>query len=222
MSLKRGPHQYDLHCLKGERIERKPVASGRIRVVKSRGMSKPPTTAPRNSLEINGRRYTLMYQNLKPILTARWPGAPRARRYQVHVTSPNGAKRTYSSKRPSRTLPARALREGKNRIHFTTKGKKSTRSQESVIDLVFDNAAPTASVSDPPASGFRPGTATTVAGIAVLGSKVSVGGQPIEVDAKSRFHAEIPTDSSTSALAIRFQHPRHGVRYYLRRPIGSR
>lgn len=222
MSLKRGLHSYDMHCLKGERIRRRPAASGRVRVVRSRGTSQPPTTAPKNSLDINGRRYTLMYQNLKPILTVRWPGAPRASGYRVYVTSPKGGTRKYAAKKPSRTLPPRALREGKNRIRFATTGKKAWRSEESVVDVVFDNAAPAASLSLPPPRGFAPGSSTPIAGIAVSGSRVSVGGRAIPLDDKSRFEVDLPIDADTQALAIRFQHPRHGVRYYLRRAIGSR
>ncbi len=51
----------------------------------------------------------------------------------------------------------------------------------------------------------------------VDGAKVSVGGQPIAVDAHGRFRTEASPLGGDEAVGVRLEHPRTGVHYYVRR-----
>ena len=66
-------------------------------------------------------------------------------------------------------------------------------------------------------TGFEPGPTVHVAGIALPGSQVSVAGQQFALDAQQRFAGDVPLPSGVHAIAVRIQHPRTGVRYFVRR-----
>jgi len=170
-------------------------------------------------VSIDGRRYTLMYQNLKPILTAAWRDAPKAASYVLHVTPPNSATLSLRSDRPQYVIPAGTLKDGTHRLQFETIGKTKTSSKETLVDLLFDNAAPTASLELPPARGFSRSDKVAVAGVVVEGSRVSVDGRELALDAQHRFRSEVPVSEGDPAIAVRVQHPRHGIRYYVRRAL---
>jgi hypothetical protein len=219
LPFNRGLHHYALHCLRAGEVRSRADATGKFRVLKSGGTAKLPTSAPDNDVATDGRNYTVMYQNIKPRVNVHWPKAPRSASYELHVKSARGADRKFSGTQPKQALPNTLLADGKNQIFFTTKEGK--RSPVTTVELVFDNAAPTASIRKPPVAGFEGGRTTAIAGVAVTGSKVSVGDTPIPLDAQSRFEATVPLAPDQRALAIRFQHPRHGVRYYVRRRAGA-
>jgi hypothetical protein len=91
-----------------------------------------------------------------------------------------------------------------------------------VVEIEFDDAAPTASIELPPAAGFNPGEPIAIRGSAIEDSRVSVEGEAVSVDRKHRFSHTLTLPPEKPALAIRIQHPAHGVRYYLRRPVAAR
>jgi hypothetical protein len=62
-----------------------------------------------------------------------------------------------------------------------------------------------------------------VAGVALEGSQVTVGGQRLAVDPQGRFRGRAPRPvSGVRAIAVRLEHPRSGVHYYVRRVAPSR
>ncbi|MDH5675866.1 MAG: hypothetical protein OEZ06_27330 [Myxococcales bacterium] len=217
VSITPGRHGYTVHCMENGRPAKKVVARGAVRVVRNSGLSTLPQTAPRNQVETDGRRYTLMYQNLKPIVDVRWKGAPKASGYVLHLVPASGAARKFKTKAPRFTVKSSMLRDGSSKIFFETSDKVRKRSKQTTIDVVFDNAAPTASLKLPPPSGFGGGGKVKVAGVAVAGSQVSVEGKVLKLGAGHRFSQDIPLRADQRAIAVRFQHARHGIRYYLRR-----
>jgi len=214
-----GMHEYAVHCLADGEPQTKPAVRTKVRIVRNDGARRLPTTPPKNDVSIDGRRYTLMYQNLKPILTAKWRDAPKAAGYVLHITPPHGATRSFRASQPQYVLPADSLKDGAHRIQFETQGKAKVSSKETLVDLMFDNAAPTASLELPPASGFSSGSSVNVAGVVVEGSRVSVLGKDLSLDGQYRFRSEVALRGTERAIAVRVQHPRHGIRYYLRRVI---
>jgi hypothetical protein len=214
-----GIHDYTVHCLEAGEPLRKPAIRTKLRIVRNDGARKLPTTPPKNDVALDGRRYTLMYQNLKPILTATWRDAPKAAGYVLHITSPRGATRSLRTGQPQLVIPSDALKDGTHRLQFETQGKTKTSSKETLVDVMFDNAAPTASLELPPAGGFANGSSVNVAGVVVEGSRVSVLGKDLALDGQQRFRDQVALRGTERAIAVRVQHPRHGIRYYLRRAI---
>ena len=217
-----GLRKYALRCLENGVASAKAVVRGGVRVVRNDGARKLPTSAPRNDVELDGKRYTIMYQNLRPILNVTWPGAPAAKSFVLQVQGPNGPPQSLRASSPQKTVPSNLLQDGVHRLRFEATAPKQA-SKETSVEIVFDNAAPTGSLELPEPAGFAPGASTRVSGVAVEGSRVSVNGREIPLDARQRFDAVVPLLPGQRTLAVRFAHAKHGVRYYLRRAAaGSR
>jgi hypothetical protein len=214
-----GIHDYTVHCMEAGEPLPKPAIRTKLRIVRNDGARKLPTTPPKNEVATDGRRYTLMYQNLKPILTAKWRDAPKATGYVLHITPPRGATRSLRTNQPQHVIPSDALKDGTHRLQFETQGKTKVSSKETLVDVMFDNAAPTASLELPPAAGFANGSSVNVAGVVVEGSRVSVLGKDLALDGQQRFRDQVALRGTERAIAVRVQHPKHGIRYYLRRAI---
>jgi len=214
-----GIHDYTVHCLEAGQPLLKAAVRTKLRIVRNDGARKLPTTPPENEVSIDGRRYTLMYQNLKPVLTAKWRDAPKATGYVLHITPPRGATRSLRTSQPQYVIPSDALKDGTHHLQFETQGKTKSSSKDTLVDVMFDNAAPTASLELPPAAGFSNGSSVNVAGVVVEGSRVSVLGKDLALDGQQRFRDQVALRGTERAIAVRVQHPRHGIRYYVRRAI---
>jgi len=208
-----GSHRYVVRCLNaaGERTEK--VGEGTISVIADAGVRQLAKTAPATDVDTDGRRYTVLYQSVLPSISVRWPEAPAAPSYLLQVSSPSGT-RSLSTSRASHAFAAGALGEGEHVVSFEAGGRRSLPTQ---IAIRFDNAAPTASITSPAEGGFSAGQAVLVAGAALPGWTVSVGGETLSQDAQNRFSATLAAPSGVRALAIRFARPERGVHYYLRR-----
>jgi hypothetical protein len=221
LSVPAGLHGYQVACTGPNGAAGRVVARGRVRVIRNAGTRRLPTTPPTSRVDTDGRRYTVMYQSLRPNVVVRWPNAPEARGYTLFVRAPGGSMDKLDSARPELTLEPGKLADGVYAVFFTALDSGGKRSKETTIAVSFDNAAPMASLQEPPSSGFTPGASVRVAGVSVLGSSVSVAGQALDMDAQGRFQGEVSVAPDQRAVAIRFQHPQHGVRYYLRRAAGA-
>jgi hypothetical protein len=212
-----GVHDYAVHCLEGGAPATKAAVRNKVRIVRNDGARKLPMTPPKNEVSLDGRRYTLMYQNLKPVITAKWRDAPAAPGYVLHVTPPRGSTRSLRTSQPQQAIPGDAIKDGTHRVQFETTGKTKITSKETLVDIMFDNAAPTASLELPTSNDLARSEKVTVAGVAVEGSRVSANGMELALDAQQRFRGEVPLHAEDLAVAVRVQHARHGIRYYLRR-----
>jgi hypothetical protein len=104
-----------------------------------------------------------------------------------------------------------ALRDGEHRLTYVAGGR---RSATTIVRVRFDNAAPTAHIREPRGAVAR--GSVHVAGMAIEGATVSVGGTPLPLDGDNRFEGDVAAPADLDAIAIRFAHPRSGVHYYLR------
>jgi hypothetical protein len=218
-ALGAGSHAYALHCLApdGALVE-PPLASGTISVQRDPGTARLPARAPTAVIDADGKRYTVLYQNLLPRITFEWPNAPKSNRYVVAAES-NGKSNMWSSERASYAFKAGALREGTHTLVMTT--PDGARSKPTTLEIRFDNAAPKASVSKPRDGDFAPGDSVDVAGVALPGLEVSLLGGKLEVDAQSRFSGAIQTSADRPDVVLRIESPRSGVHYYVRKARGS-
>lgn len=208
-----GSHRYSLSCLKPGESKGARVADGSIAVVADAGSRRLARTAPASVVETDGRRYTVLYQTLLPIISVRWPNAPAATAYTLRVGSSAGG-RTFTTSKASHSLPAGALSEGDHTLLFEAGG---VRSKPTSVAIRFDNAAPTASISSPADRSFAPGASVTVSGSALPGWTVSSAGKDLAQDAQNRFSGAVNAPVAERALVIRFSHASRGNHYYLRR-----
>jgi hypothetical protein len=217
VSLPAGRHDYSLRCLHADgTLAEEPAATGRIRVLRDAGRTPLPLRPPTNVVEADGRRYTVMYQNLLPRVVVRWSDAPSAGPYTLSFASEG---RPRQSRRPRFELPSGALREGTHVL--SVQGADGARSRSTSVVIRFDNAAPTASIRQPADGSFLAGQRVQVSGIAQRGWRVHAEGEPLPLDAHYRFSGEVTAPARRDALAIRLSHPRRGVHYYLRRVRGG-
>jgi len=205
-----GSQHYRLSCDQ----EPKPFAEGTITILADAGTRRLATAAPVNRIDSDGRRYTILYQNLLPKVAVRWPNPPSAGPFVLNVSSQSRGNKSYTASAPTYSLPAGALGEGSYELWFQARGETSRRTS---VVVQFDNAAPTASITSPAERGFAPGALVSVSGMALPGWSVSVSGRELPQDAQQRFSGEVAAPSDLGALAIRFSHPQRGVHYYLRR-----
>lgn len=213
-----GNNRYRVRCRKGaQALSEVPVAAGSLLVRRDTGAQRLPKKAPYNTLEADGRRYTVMFQNLLPQLTFVWPRASQSGGTNVLVLE---VLRSHKQQRfavdASRlTLPSGKVTEGLYRWWFEDTTTKK-RSPVTTLQLQFDNAAPAASIQEPSGSIPLSQGQAVVSGTAVDSATVSVSGAPLATDSQFRFRGLVPLPKDEHALSIRIAHPQYGVHYYLR------
>jgi hypothetical protein len=166
-------------------------------------------------MSIRDRRYSVLYQNLLPTITIRWPNAPRASTYALMVRDAGGRTQTFPSSEPTHTITSGQLAEGTYRVWFQGRGGTNPRSPDATLRIAFDNAARTAQIIEP-SDGAAAGATVHVAGVALPSSTVTAGGARLSLDGQNRFRGDVPAGSD-GTLVIRIAHPVRGVHYYLRR-----
>jgi hypothetical protein len=201
-----GSHALRVRC--GRRV----VQQATVQVQRDLATLELPKSAQRLDVDADGRRYTVRYQNLLPIVTVGWSSARPAGSYAL-VLKHGKREKSFRGSAPRQTLPANALGEGDYEFWFTSSGGQ--RSEVSSLRIEFDNTARSLSLVEP-REGSAAGERTWVSGVALLRSQVSANGVPLTLDAKGRFRAEVPVDTARSVV-VRATHPAAGVHYYVRR-----
>ncbi len=211
-----GANRYRVRCIDESGTTEDSPAKGLIRVTKDSGAARVPRVAPHNSIDADGRHYTVLYQNLLPELTFNWPSATPASSYMLRIEQEHGTPRNVSAASASVKFASGEFGEGKYRFWFEIPGDSAHRSPQTALRIDFDNAAPAAQIQEP-ADGAPIAGTVTVAGVATEGASVTVGGTEIPLDAQFRFRGDAAANPGDTSLAIRITHPKHGVHYYLRK-----
>jgi hypothetical protein len=202
----RGQQPYEVRCLSNPDVV---VASGRVSILGDSGNRVLPTFTPEAKIALDGRRYTLLYQVRLPKVTVTWPAAPAAASFTLKV----GA-RTISLGAPTYTF--QTLSAGQHQLVFSADTTPVRQSRATTIEVQYDSQAPTAQLSEP-SVGLVDGS-RTIRGSALPGWSVSVGGNPVEVDAQRNFTTQV---RGSETVPLTFTHPNHGTHYYLRRAAGA-
>jgi len=213
-----GATRYRVRCDDGDGgFDDEPAASGRVVFRRDSGAADFPNRPPRNVLDADGLRYTVLYQTLLPELLIRWrdppPGASGP--WVLHLDGGGRGERTYRSPTPEQELDSGQVRDGRYRFWF--EGAGDTKSKTSSLRVGFDNATPSAYIRAPPAGSPLTGAEAQVSGAALSGARVTVGARSLALDGQRRFAATVPIPQGPDALAVRIAHPRTGIDYYLRR-----
>jgi len=219
LRLPPGTRPYRVRCGKDAPRE-PPRATGVLTVRRDTGYVPLARRAPVNVLDAAGRKYTVLFQTRLPQLTLSWPGAPALREpLELHVQSSTGDHVVPAS--PRRPLPAGTVQEGTYTLWY--RAPDGTQSPRTTLSVRFDNAAPTAQFFRGAAAQENgPRGAIAVDGVTVEGARVSVGGEPLAIDTHGRFRAEAKPLEGDDAVAVRLEHPRLGIHYYVRRAAEGR
>ncbi len=204
-----GVYRLKLRC--GKKTVR---SEGTLKVQRDPATMELPKTTPHVEVEADGRRYTVRYQNVLPVVSLSWGNAPVATGYTLFINK-GGRELRYDLPRPNHELRSGELGEGEYQFHFTA--SDGSRSAAGALRIIFDNTARSAYLSSPAEGATRPSDSFPVAGAALLRSEVSVEGIPVALDAQGRFRTSVPPDVARGTLAVRVSHPVTGVHYYLRR-----
>lgn len=210
LPMRAGSYRYELRC---ESSRSKVVRHGRVSVLKDGGTRAMAVHPPSTVLQADGRNYTVLYQNRLPQITLTWPSPPEGGGIQlIHELA--GKSETLELGGPSHTFPSGRLDEGKHLFHFIGGGKIS---RQTSLSILFDNAAPTASLNTPASVKARSGDTLTVSGTALPGWDVQIEGQSAKRDAQGRFSQATVMPAERRAVVIRISHPERGTHVYLRR-----
>jgi hypothetical protein len=208
---------YRLRCA-GDPDSAAARASGVLSLRRDSGNVPISRRAPANTIDADGRRYTVLFQTRLPALTLVWREAPAAAEdLELHLQS-GVVVRTLPGETPQK-LASGTLTEGTYWWWFTTNNGR--RSPRTTVTIRFDNAAPTAQFFRTAAAEDPHGT-ILVDGVTLPGAKISAGGNALAVDDHGRFRGDIAPQPGDSAVGVRLEHPRTGVHYYVRRHSSAR
>lgn len=217
LPLGAGRANYTVSCVGEQGEESDPHAQGVITIFADAGTRAMPRRAPSTSVDVNGRAYTVLYQNQLPSVTVRWPGAPSADSYTLY-RSTRGASKSYATSAPNFSFRSGSLAEGTHTFYFQGSGRVSRRSS---VSIRFDNATPTASLETPANVGVGPGGAFVLKGRGLSGWKVVVDAKPVAQDAEGRFSVKTTMPADGRPATVHLTHPHRGSHIYLRRPTGA-
>jgi hypothetical protein len=202
-----GAHRLRVRCAK------RVVRDTNVRVLRDAANLELPKSAQRVDVEADGRRYTVRYHNVMPVVNVHWSDARPSASYRL-VLKRGTREQSYRSDKPVRDLSGVELVEGNYDFWFLD--ASAQKSRVGSLRIEFDNTARSLSLSEPIEGSVASGDQVRVSGVALLRSQVSANGVPLTLDPKGRFHAQVPLSAEKSVL-VRADHPAAGVHYYLRR-----
>lgn len=180
------------------------IGDGRIVVKRDSARKMLPQRPASTTIEADGRPYLVMYQNHLPVLSFNWRNASPGPS-TFHLNKVGGESKSVPANNGHKTFRSGEIQEGAYQWWFEAGGRRSPQTR---LTIDFDNAAGTAYLSPP----VREGNAIEVRGAAILGSKVTAQGVPVELDRHQRFRAKM---GDKDVLPIRIVHPRQGLHYYI-------
>jgi hypothetical protein len=216
IAAKPGTTRYRVKCANRPT---KVASHGQLRIIRDAAVRRVPLKPPTNSVDLDGRRYTVLYQNRLPSVMARYSKVPAGARSRVVVQS-GSRLRTYEGEGNTVKIVSGQLEDGEHTVFLETIDGK-VRSPSTTLRIAFDNAAPTASFDQRGKLERDAEGRTHVSGIVPQGARVSLDGQALTVDGSGRFSGEAMVASGEGVVALRVEHPRAGLHYYLRRVAGE-
>jgi hypothetical protein len=208
LSLPAGRHKLRILC--GEAV----VEEALIVVKRDAGKVDLPRRAQNVRVEADGRKYTVLYQNLLPTVTFVWPGSHPAEQEYTLLLRRGKREQQFIVTRPEHAIAGSALGEGEHKFWFRDAEGRS--SKPGTLRVSFDDAARSAYLLSP-VEGSPVTNPIVVEGAALLRSEVTAEGQKLTLDDKGRFRSEIALGVGRHSVTVRVQHPESGVHYYVRR-----
>jgi hypothetical protein len=197
------------------------VLTGHARFAPDRRRSVLDLERPRNLVTEAGPVTTVYFQSALPALTFAFAGRPGAARYRLRVYRDQDLETPIVDKVVTDThcgVDAAPFGEGRYVWHATGldgDGKElGGGGRMNKLELVYDNALTTLAIGSPRPGAPVSGPRVDASGVAPLGSKLFINGQPAPLDAKGRFAVSL---ESRPSLVFRLVGPDGAERYWVRK-----
>lgn len=204
-----GSTAYRVRCQRGRSANI--AATGRVFVQRDQAERQVTRRAPEIDLELDGRKYTAVYQTLLPRVNVQLP----AGKVTLRVLS-GGSARELPGLSGRYSFESGALKEGEHSLNVQPGGTKPT-----TLFIRFDNAAPAAYVESAAGLTRQADGSYLLRGGALPGSEVSVDGKRLTLDKESRFETTLKLAPGRRGFGLWIKHPRAGSHYYVRRVQGG-
>jgi ferric-dicitrate binding protein FerR (iron transport regulator) len=167
---------------------------------------------------------TIFFQDKPPVVTFTWGKDDAAAKYAVKVYREGQlgtpvAERAVSESQVS--LPENTLLEGKYLWSVTpldAKGAELKGGRMNKLHMVFDNAVASLSIKSP-RNGDPGGKSVNAAGVAPVGSKLSINGKSVPLDEQARFDTPV-SPAAGGRIIFRLLH--NGAEIYTVRTVRGR
>jgi len=209
MLVPQGSWAWRLRCSGGS-----VAAQGQISVVADSGRRPLPQKLSTNTIDADGRVYSIAYQSQIPNVVVKLKGTGGSA-FKLHLAT-GGADEVFESTTSSVEIPGKKLKEANYTFWFDKDGVKQDKITQ--LKISFDQTAAQVYIEAPTDNSVF-GADVEVAGAALPGWTAKVDAVEIPVnDSNRRFRAKIPPPAGGAlAIAIRLSHPKLGIHYYLRR-----
>jgi hypothetical protein len=196
------------------------VLLGQARFARDRRRSVLDLERPQNLVTEAGPVTKVYFQSALPALTFVFAGRPGAVRYRLRlyrdgdIVSPLVDRMVNDTRSAVDVTP---LGEGRYLWHavgIDRQGRDIGGGRMNKLELVYDNALTTLAIGSPRPGAPVNGPRVDATGVAPLGSKLYINGQPAALDAKGRFAVSL---ERASALVFRLVGPNGNERYWVRK-----
>jgi hypothetical protein len=219
------PRHGDLHWrVTGKIGGTERVLVGQARFAPDRHRSVLDLERPHNLVTEAGPVTTVYFQSTLPALTFAFAGRPGAARYRLRLYRDEALDTPVVDKVVTDTrcaVDATPLREGRYLWHavgIDEHGREfGGAGRMNKLELVYDNALTTLAIGSPKPGAPLTGKRVDATGVAPLGSRLFINGQPAPLDAKGRFAVSL---ERKGALVFRLIGPDGGERYWVRKLRG--
>ena len=127
--LRTGRHRLRVRCRAASGELGSVAAAGTARVVRDSGRAPFPQRAPFNVVDLNGRRWTLRYQNQPPEVRVRWLSPGGTGPFVLHHKPPGGATSTLNlGNRAVHTFRSGSLADGTHQLWMQRGGRAAAGS----------------------------------------------------------------------------------------------
>jgi len=180
------------------------------------------TSVPHNVIQEQGGNTTVYYQNRLPRFTFRWKPIPGASRYLVKVLREQDLHSpvvVVSSASARVDLPGGRLGEGRYIWYVVGRdgsGARVATSKNRTLVVRYDNATPALQIISPREGQRSEGGQIMARGVALRGSKVFIGAEPVPLDESYRFERAVSLRKGSNRILFRVVHPRTGVSLHVR------
>ncbi|MBI5547181.1 MAG: hypothetical protein HY901_25145 [Deltaproteobacteria bacterium] len=157
---------------------------------------------PVNEVSETGLKATVYYQSVLPALVFAYPAVDGAAKYQVRVFRADDLKTPLVDKTVAERRCAAdpgKLREGSylwNATPLGPGGAELAGGRMNKLDIVYDNAMVSLTIQQPQRGEAVTGGEVLTRGVAPLGSKLFVNGQPAPLGNQGRFELRVPRAST--------------------------
>lgn len=167
---------------------------------------------PRNEVADGAEQTTIFYQDKAPAVTFTFKPDPKAARYRLSVFKADNLQRAAIERTATTTaipLEAGSLSEGRffwSVTPLSAKGEPLRGGKLNKLELAYDNSVPNLLVLSPK-NGELAGAKVRAAGVAPVGTRLTINGRPATLDGKNRFDVAVTPIGRPPLVIFRLSRP---------------